>query len=346
MRFFIQEMEEALSQTARDLAEFLKTDARRLGLVENSTVAMNIAAASIPLTPDDVVLLTNHEYGAVRNIWQARCRAAGATLKIVRLPDVLSTANVVEALDSAITDGVRVLVCSHVTSPTAVILPIADICSLARRKKVTTVVDGPHAVAMLDVNPDELGCDFYCASCHKWMCAALGSGFLWAHPRHHSRIQNPVISWGGSIGGRDASWQDQLNWPGTRDPAAVLSISEAIRFWKEIGLSTLRRHAHGLVTHARSRLLQLDGTSPMCTPGESDYVTMAAIELPQPDGWEGGYHGHPDPLQVELREEHGIEIPVASWDSRRFIRVSAHLYNSQDDMDRLLDAVIGSKNLR
>ena len=346
MRFFIQEMEEALSETARDLAGFLKTDVRRLGLVENSTVAMNIAAASIPLAPDDVVLLTNHEYGAVRNIWQARCKATGATLKVVRLPEELSAANVVDALESAMTDRVRVLVCSHVTSPTAVILPIADICSLARRKRVTSVVDGPHAVAMLDLNLDALGCDFYCASCHKWMCAALGSGFLWAHPRHHTRIHNPLISWGGSIGGRDASWQDQVNWPGTRDPAAMLSISEAIRFWNEIGLSSLRQHAHELVSNARSRLLQLDGTGPMCTPSEGDYVTMAAIELPQSDGWEGGYHGHPDPLQVELREEHGIEIPVASWDSRRFIRVSAHLYNSQDDVDQLLDAVNGAKNLR
>ena len=346
MRFFLQEMEEELRQTSDRLAQFLGTDGRRLGLVENSTMAMNIAAASIPLTQDDVVLLTNHEYGAVRNIWQSRCRAVGATLKVVRLPSELTAEQIVPVLSDAVTDDVRVLVCSHVTSPTAVILPIVEICGMARSRRVTTVVDGPHAVAMLDLQLDQLGCDFYCASCHKWMCASLGSGFLWAHPRHHTRIQNPVISWGGSIGGLEATWQDQVNWPGTRDPASLLSISEAIRFWDEIGLGTLREHSHTLVTNARRRLLEIRGTGPMCTPTEDDYITMAAVELPQPSGWEGGYHGHPDPLQVELRKDHGIQIPVASWDGRRFIRISAHLYNTQDDIDRLVDAVGSAKNLR
>ena len=153
---------------------------------------------------------------------------------------------------------------------------------------------------MLDVNLKEIGCDFYCASCHKWMCAPFGTGFLWAHPRHHSRVRCPIVSWGGSMSGRSASWQDRTNWLGTRDPAPLLAIPAAIDFFNRIGFETFRRHAHELICQAREALLSIDGTGPLCTPSDADVVSMCAVELPQPENWEPGYHGHADRLQLEL----------------------------------------------
>ncbi|MCA9084750.1 MAG: aminotransferase class V-fold PLP-dependent enzyme [Planctomycetaceae bacterium] len=345
MRFFCQEMEELLEQSAERLAAFLKTKAARLALTDNATFAMNVAAESIALAPSDEVLLTDHEYGAVRNIWNRRCRRSDAKMVTVSLPHPLDDDSIVTNIAQAITEKTRVLVISHVTSPTAAILPVQRVCEVARQRGVLTVIDGPHAIAMLDVSPDEIGCDFYCASCHKWLSAFFGSGFLWAHPRHHVAIQCPVGSWGGSIAGRPATWQDRLNWLGTRDPAALLSIPAAIDFISSIGLKTFRSHAHALTCSAWEQLLELDGVHPLCTTSTEHFVSMVAVELPTPSNWKPGYHGHPDPLQIELRDQHGIEIPVGSWNRRRFLRVSAHLYNDTEDIRKLVTALKESQHL-
>lgn len=346
MKFFCEEMENHLDEAASALARFLQTKPHRLALTDNATTAMNIAAATIDLNPGDEVLLTDHEYGAVRNIWIDRCRSAGANLVFTTLPFPLRDDQIIGAIESAVSERTRVIVVSHVTSPTAAILPVRDICRMAKSKGIITVVDGPHAIAMLDVNLGNLGCDFYCASCHKWLCGPFGSGFLWAHPKHHSAVKMPLVGWGGSISGRSPSWQDSINWTGTRDPAAVLSIPAAISFLSSQKLSTFRSHAHELVLQARRQLLEIDEIGPLCTPEESDFVSMVAVELPQPTDWKPGYHGHPDALQLELKQQHKIETPVGSWNGKRFLRVSAHLYNDADQIDRLTTAVKNAKHLR
>jgi isopenicillin-N epimerase len=133
---------------------------------------------------------------------------------------------------------------------------------------------------------------------------------------------------------------------GTRDPAALLSIPAAIDFMQRIGLDTFRQHGHELVQYGREQLLAIDGTGPLCTPELSPNATMCCVELPQPSGWQPGYHGHPDALQLDLRDNHGIEIPVGSWNGKRFLRISAHLYNSRPQIDKLLTAVTNSPHLR
>ena len=199
---------------------------------------------------------------------------------------------------------------------------------------------------MLDISLDALGCDFYCASGHKWLCAPFGSGFLWAHPKHHANIRMPLVGWGGSVSGRSPRWQDSINWLGTRDPAALLSIPTAIDFLKQIGLTTVRDHAHSLACRAFEQLLAIDDIEPLCTPKTAGFVSMVGVDLPRPANWKPGYHGHPDPLQLELRREHGLELLVGSWNGRRFLRVSAHLYNDADQIDIMAEAVKGAKRLR
>lgn len=346
MRFFCQQMESLLEDAAEELANFLQTKPARFAFVDNATIAMNIVAASVDLNEGDEVLFTDHEYGAVRNIWQAKCRLTGAKIVTTTLPFPLNDDGTVAAIENAVTDRTKIIIVSHVTSPTAAILPVQRICQIAKQKGVLTAIDGPHALAMLDVHLDAIGADFYCASCHKWLCAPFGSGFLWAHPKHHANIKCPIISWGGSIAGHPATWQDRTNWLGTRDPAPLLSIPAAINFMKQHKLKTFRDHAHQLICHARRRLLEIEGIGPFCTATEDDIVSMVAAELPQPANWKPGYHGHPDPLQIELRDKHHIETPVASWNGHRFLRVSAHLYNSVEQIDRLVEAVSASKNLR
>lgn len=339
MRFFCGKMEEDLEHATQVLGNFLRTQPDRLVLLDNATFAMNVVASSVPLKPDDEVLLTDHEYGAVRNIWQAKCRETGAKMTTAVLPFPPDDEGTVRAIEAAITPKTKLIVMSHVTSATACILPVKAVCQMARRLNIPVCVDGPHAIAMLDVNLNDLGCDYYCASCHKWLCAPFGSGFLWVHPRNQSSIRCPIISWGGSIAGRAASWKDRTNWLGTRDPAPVLAIPDAIQFFTPERLTAYRTHAHDMVTKARRALLEIPDTGVFCTPNESDYVSMVAVELPQTKGWTPGYHGHPDELQTTLRDQHQIELLMGSWSGRRFMRISAHLYTTEDQIDNLINAV-------
>lgn len=339
MKFFCKDMEDELERTAQVLGRFLGTQPDRIVLLDNATFAMNVVASSVNLKADDEVLLTDHEYGAVKNIWQAKCREAGARVTTAVLPFPPDEEGTVRALEAALTPKTKLIVISHVTSATACILPVKAVCQMARRHNVPVCVDGPHAIAMLDVNLSDLGCDYYCASCHKWLCAPFGSGFLWVHPRHQSAVRCPIVSWGGSIAGRAASWKDRTNWLGTRDPAPLLAITDAIQFFNPERLAAYRTHAHEMVTKARAALLETPGSGVFCTPLESDYVSMVAVELPQTKGWTPGYHGHPDALQTILRDEHQIELLMGSWNGRRFMRISAHLYTTEDQINKLIAAV-------
>ena len=279
MRFFCQQMEEELHNAAEHLAKFLHTKAARLALVDNATIAMNIVADSVDLQPGDEVLLTDHEYGAVRNIWNRKCLQAGAKIVIAQLPFPLDDEGTVATISDAISGDTKIIVFSHVTSPTAAILPVKAICQLAKQRGVLTAIDGPHAVAMLDIHLDDIGCNFYCASCHKWLCAPFGSGFLWVHPKHHGKVRCPITSWGGSIAGHEARWQDRTNWLGTRDPAPLLSIPTAIKFFADVGLATFRQNAHELICHARRELLTIDDIGPFCTSTEVEVYTAYELNL-------------------------------------------------------------------
>ncbi len=300
---------------------------------------MNIVAASVRLRPGDEVLATNHEYGAVMRIWREACRSAGAELVVKRLPDVLdSDERIAEELLAGITDKTRLIVVSHVTSPTAAILPVATICRGAKSRGVPVCVDGPHAPAMIPVNLDSLNCDYYCASLHKWLSAPFGSGFLYVARRTQQSLRPVVTSWGGSLSGRDKSWKDEFNWFGTYDPAPVLAVTDAIAFLERIGLDAFRTRTHELAQAARNEIVGLTGLEPRVVDSPERYGSMIALPLPPLDGFEGG-HGRPDPLQVQLWRDHAIEVPIMHWGGQRFLRVSCHLYNDEADLERLTSAL-------
>ena len=342
MDFFIRQMEGLLEQAAERLGQFVGASSDDLVFVDNATTAMNIVAASIELTPGDQVLLTDHEYGAVLRLWRRTCQRTGAEIVVQPLPDPLVCDDeIVETLMAGVTDRTRLIVASHITSPTAAILPVEKICRAARQRGVPVCVDGPHAVAMIPLDMKSIGCDYYTASCHKWLCAPFGSGFLYVAGRRQQGIQPAVVSWGGSLGGRPANWKDEFNWIGTRDPAGYLSVPAAIEFLESVGLDRFRRRTHALVREARQQICALTGLEPIVPDESRRYGSM--VTLPLPEEPSTGKHKSriplQDPLQGTLWEQHRIEIPIMHWKGRRLIRVSCHLYNTPADIDRLCAAL-------
>jgi isopenicillin-N epimerase len=339
MQFFVRELEEALDAAAASLGEFVGAAAKDLIFVDNATYGMNIVAASLDLQPGDEVLLTDHEYGAVVRLWRRKCQSAGA--KVVTAPLAVSHERpCVDSLFQSVTDRTRLIVISHVTSPTALILPVKEICREAGSRGIPVCIDGPHALAMLPLSLRNLGCDFYVASCHKWLCGPFGSGFLYVSPQWQGKMQPAVVSWGGSVAGRQPSWKDEFQWIGTRDPAAFLAVPAAIEFLRRIGIDLFRRRGHELATEF-CRRMETFAPDPGDFPeslGSDTFGTMAA--MPLPDSNTGPPKpGQRDPLQDALWERYRIEIPVVHWQGRRLLRVSCHLYNDEADLDRLFEAL-------
>jgi isopenicillin-N epimerase len=332
MNFLVRRFEDEADVVRETLAKFVGTSSANLVLVDNATYAMNIVADSLPLSMGDEVLLTNHEYGAVRRIWNRRCEMAGAQLRTVNLPERIETAGqIVDLIASAITDRTKLLVISHITSPTAITLPVAEITRRVQSEGVAVCIDGPHAVAHLSLAIDQIGCDFYTASCHKWLSAPLGTGFLVAHPRWHEQLHPPILSWG-KLDQADGprAWNDEFLWLGTRDPSAALAIPTAISMLKQLGLDTFRARTHYLAKYARARLVELTGLTPITPDDVAWYGAMAHVPLPDGDARS---------LQSALWGQFGIEVPIIQFAGRRWIRVSCHLYTQKSDIDRLIEAL-------
>lgn len=313
------------------LGRLVGCSADDLAFVENSTVGMNIVARSFPLRQGDRVLTTDHEYGAVVRLWKGVCESAGAELVTQTLPYPISSADsVVDAIFAAADERVKLLVVSHVTSPTAVVLPIERICAEARRRGIATCVDGPHAIAMRDVRLADLDCDYYVASLHKWLSAPFGSGFLYVHPRRQDYVRPLVVSWGRTPEGSAKSWRDEFFWLGTRDPSAYLAVPAAIDFLAAVGWQRFRARTHRLAVLAKDLIVEVTGLPPFIPDNSDWYGSMIALPLPAGDA---------PALQRKLVERYGIEIPIIPWQGRRFVRPSCHLYTSTSQLTLLRDAL-------
>ena len=331
MEFFTRHFEPAWRAARDRLARLVDAPPASLALVENATAAMNTVANSFPLREGDEVLLNDHEYGAVRRLWSRAASRAGARVCQVTLPFPCDSFEaLVDSILAGVTARTRLIVVSHITSPTAMILPVATLCRGARQRGVAVCVDGPHAPAQLPLSVASLECDFYTASCHKWLSAPFGSGFLYVAEAYQSRIEPPLLSWGRLLPAQPECWSDEFIWTGTRDPTAYLAIPAAIDFLDQVGFATFRETTHRLARSARQELSALTGLAPPLPDRGEWFGSMITLPLP----------AHlPADLQAQLKSRFGIEVPVVEFGGHRWLRVSCHLYNSLADIRLLGEAL-------
>lgn len=329
MDFYVRKLEGLLGNTLSKLGRFLNTPAENLIFVENATTGMNIVADNFSLKAGDEVLSNNHEYGAVHRIWDRACERVGARHQVATLPDVFeSPEQIVDAIFDSVTERTRLIVVSHITSATALIMPVQEICDRAEQMNLPVCIDGPHAPAHVPLDLTQLGCAFYTSSCHKWLCATLGSGFLFVHPEFQNQVEPPVKSWGRLLPAMPEEWFEEFIWPGTRDPSSYLSIGTAIDFMESVGLDAFRERTYGMQQQTTAELQALLGTQPIGRPQQVWYGTMSHVPLPKGDWSE---------LQRHLWENAGIEVPIIQFEGRWFVRVSHHLYTTRSQCRVLLD---------
>ncbi len=314
------------------LGAFVNADADDLVFVPNATTAINIVARSLRLAPGDEILTTDHEYGAMDRTWRFICRKTGAVYKQQAIPVPVTTpAEFIERFWAGVTPRTRVVFLSHITSPTALILPVKEICRRARVNGILSIIDGAHALGQLPLDLSDIGADFYTSNAHKWLCSPKGSAFLYARREMQNLVEPLVVSWGYESEKPGASkFIDEQEWNGTRDIAAYLSVPEAIRFCAEYDWQRVREQCHALTRIAREKISSLTGIAPLSPDSVDWYAQMATLPLPQCDAAQ---------IKMRLYDEFRIEVPIVVWQSRQFIRVSIQAYNSLADVERLLFAL-------
>lgn len=336
VEFFARRAKDLMRWARATLGEYLGAGPDNLVYVPNTTTGLNIVARSLRLNPGDEVLTTDHEYGALDRTWRFICEKQKAVCVRAAVPlPVTSREEVVEAIWSRVTPRTRVLFASHITPPTALILPIEDLVRRARAEGILTVIDGAHAPGQIPLALEALGADFYAGNCHKWMCAPKGSAFLYARREVQPLLEPLVVSWGWrSEKPGPSRFIDEHEYQGTRDLAAFLAVPSAIEFFRENNWEAVRQECHAAVGDARRTIEALTNLPSICPQARPDgspwFAQMASVFLPPCD---------PEAFQQRLREEFRIEVPVWNWNGRPVLRVSVQGYNTRADLDALITAV-------
>ena len=335
VRFLGRELGDFLAAVRGKLGDYLHVPAGELVLIPNATYGVNVVARSLALGPGDEVLTTDHEYGACDKTWEFICGKTGADYvhQPIPLPAVSAEA-ILEQFWAGVTPRTRLIYLSHITSPTALCLPVDAICQRARAAGILTLIDGAHAPGQVPLNLAALGADFYVGNIHKWVGSPKGAAFLHVRPESQHLIKPLVVSWGWEEGqkiGQTVSMPDAIEWSGTHDPAAYLAVPAALDFMNEYDWPSVQRRCHRLLSAAMARVCALTGLAPLYPDGGGLYHQMAAMVLPTIRDLPG--------FKDRLYDEFQVEVPCIKWNGLNLIRVSVQAYNTEHDIDVLLTAL-------
>lgn len=335
VHFINDELMPLLGEARAALGRYLNAGADDLVYIPNATFGLNVIARSLPLKPGDEVLATDHEYGSVNNIWVDVCdrRGVSYTRQAIDFPAASAEA-MLEQLWGAVTPRTRAIFISHITSSTALRLPVEALCVRARAAGILTVIDGAHAPSQIPLDLAALDPDFYVGNCHKWLCSPKGAAFLYTRPALQPLIVPVVIGWGWGENRRrytGSDYLDSLQWLGTNDLSAYLSVPAAIDFQASHDWPAVRARCRDLLAQALPRAMEITNMpSPYPTQGRQ-FEQMAVFELPPGCGAAA--------LAERLYRRHRIQIPGMEWNGRQFLRISMQAYNTEQDLDALFNAL-------
>ena len=324
-----------LAESREKLADYLNCAARDVVYFPNPSTAINMVVRNLDLQPGEEILTTDHEYGAMDRTWKYFCAKTGACYiqQTISLP-VTTHAEFVENFWAGVTPQTRVVFLSHITSITALIFPVAEICQRAREAGILCIVDGAHAPGQIPLDLTALDADIYTGACHKWMMAPKGAAFLYARREIQDWLDPLVISWGYDAEpefSSESQFIDYHEWQGTRDIAAFLTVPAAIDYQREQDWGHVRTRCFDLVRVAQQKIHALTELPPICANPDEWLGQMVA--LPLPDGVDGAV------LKTRLYDEYQIEIPFTKYREQSFLRLSIQGYNSAEDVDKLIHAL-------
>lgn len=334
--FLSRELPNELSKVRSQVSQWLNTDPNGLAFLSNATTGVGAVLTSLELNAGDEIVFHNHGYGWVRQGLENLARSRRIIVREAQIPFPPKTKNdVLLAFEKVITHKTKLVICDHITSPTALIFPVKEIVELAHNSKVPVLVDGAHAPGFLELDLNSIDADFYTGNFHKWLCAPRGSAFLFVQPQWRNKIKPQSLSYQGGVTHHhyDQSFTGYFDWNGTNQFASWLTIPEAIQFHEELGWERIFKQRKTLLKEAQSYLtheLSLTENDDL----DSDFLG-AMITLP----WRTN---HPTvdihlarALTQELFANFQIEIPFVCFQQKLFFRLSAQIYNRWDEIEKL-----------
>lgn len=319
---------EALRRAAAALGEFVGARGEDIAFVDNATTGCNAVLLSLDFAAGDEILMLNHGYGAVRNTVRHVAARTGAVLVEAALPfPDPDEQGIVAAVGARVGPRTRLVILDHITSPSALILPLEKLIAHCREAGVKVLVDGAHGPGQVPLDLDGLGADWYVGNCHKWLMAPKGCAFLWTRPDRQRDLHPVVISHGYGKG-----YLAEFDWTGTRDPSPCLAVDAAIAFHRALGGPKLMDRNNRLA-HDGARLL-VDRLGTRCGAGPAFHGSMQIVQLPL-DG-----PGTPEralALRARLLDEFRCDAPLHCLAGNVWLRLSAQAYNTIDDYERLAE---------
>ncbi len=344
VKFLARDLDGMLDEARAAVARFVGADPEGLAFVPNATAGVNAVLRSLRFDRDDELLTTTHEYNACRNVLEFVAERWGAKVVVADVPfPVRSPDDVVGAVLARVTPATRFLLVDHVTSQTALVMPVEKLTAALAPRGIDVMVDGAHAPGMLSLDIRATGAAYYTGNCHKWICAPKGAALLWVRNDRRARVRPISISHGANSARTDRSpYHLEFDWTGTLDPTAMLSVPKAIEFMASLD------PAGWPGVMARNRAKALEARDMLCAalsidrPAPDEMIgSMAAVPLP--DGRSDAAPSlYGDVLQDALFDRYSIEIPVIPWPGppHRLIRASAQLYNERSEYQALCEALV------
>ncbi len=337
-RFMRQDLPDLLRDTAQTLGTYVGAKGEDIVFTDNATTGVNAVLRSLVLMPGDEVVTTSHAYGAVLRTLEFVCDRGDARLIVAELPfPALSKEALLEAFTDRLTRRTRLAVFDHITSKTALILPIEEMIAECKDRGIKVLIDGAHAPGMIpNLNIEALGCDWYAGNCHKWLGAPRGSAFLWTAPEHQAGLRPTTISHGIGDG-----YTAAFDWPGTKDFTPYLTIPDALAFRESLGGDqAIWDYCHPLACQMGNELATALGTE----RGGPDEMTgfMVAVSV-STLSTERDAHFHDLREMVSVHDS--IEVDIYPYRKTHRARLSSYLYNTPQDLCNMSDVFLEIQQL-
>ena len=310
------------------VAEYIGASEAEVALTRNTSESNNTVVAGLDLKAGDEVVIWDQNHQTNSNSWDVRARRLGFTVRRVTTPPAPTTrAALVQAFADALTPRTRVLSFSHVSNSTGVALPAADLCALAHSRGIYVHLDGAQSFGVLKVDVHAIGCDSYSASAHKWLTGPREVGVLYVRADRNAQL------WAADVGvGYAETNAHKFESLGQRDDAAVAAVAVAVDLHRSIGADVVEERTRALVAALRERISQRLPGSTFMSPADAEtgsgvlVVAPAGVDVRQAVG--------------RLYEQHKIGVATGGGG----IRLSPHIYNTLDEVDRVVEALGGMKS--
>jgi selenocysteine lyase/cysteine desulfurase len=317
-----------------NLASFVGVQRTEIALTHNTTEGINMMVWGLTLKAGDEVILCTHEHAGNASPWLYRAQQQKLAIKAVPLGNTAQ--QTLDIIKKAIGAKTKVLAMPHIPCTNGQVLPIKEIAKLARSKNITTCIDGAHPIGMMPLNISELGVDFYAGCCHKWLCAAQGTGFLYINKNKVQQLKPVFYGADGILEFNTIAAQPYLklkeanahNWMyGTQSGALWQSVTAAIQWQNNLGRQNIYDHAVGLSNYLLNVLSEYPKAITILTPYEAaSRAAIVSFRFTQKSSKQF----------FDLLASKNILIRYVAENNMDMLRVSTHIYNTTDHLDALL----------